>query len=162
MGAGKTVVGKGLARELRWRFVDLDEVIEAREKRSISEIFSAEGESVFRAKEKAALQKLLARNEQIIALGGGAILDPENLRLLKRESLLIWLAASAATVLGRGGSSTHRPLLEAPDRLERIEELLEARESFYDQAHVKIETDRLTVDEVVKNVLAAARALDAE
>lgn len=158
MGAGKTVVGHGLAQELRWRFVDLDQFIEVQEKRTISDIFAAEGETMFRAIEKAALQKVLLREEQVIALGGGAVLDPENLRLLRRESLLIWLEVSAATVLRRVGSSTHRPLLEAPDRLERIEQLLETRESFYGQAHVKIETDGLTVGEVVQKALAAARS----
>ena len=173
MAAGKTVTGRRLARSLGWSFVDLDAVIEAKEGRAVRDIFSGRysggdetdavirgvlaeevlgGEHYFRELEKAALGQVLNGSEQVIALGGGAVVDPDNLRLLKERSLLIWLKVSPQTVLGRTGGSDDRPLLQGPDRLQRIEELFAERESIYAEADFTLDTDELTVDQVVQRI----------
>ena len=168
MAAGKTVVGRSLARSLDWSFVDLDAVIEAKEGRTVQDIFAGRysdaavkavlarevlgGELYFRELEKAALASVLEGAEQVIALGGGAVVDPDNLRLLKQRSLLIWLKVSPRTVLGRVGESDDRPLLRGPDRLQRIEELSAQREGIYAEADVTVDTDGLTVDQVAQRI----------
>ena len=171
MAAGKTVVGRRLARALDWSFVDLDAVIEAKEGRAVRDIFSGRysgeanavirdvlaegvlgGEHHFRELEKAALASVLEVSGQVIALGGGAVVDPDNLRLLKQRSLLIWLRVSPETVLNRVGQTEDRPLLQGPDRLKRIQELSAQRESIYAQADVTVDTDELTVDQAVQQI----------
>ena len=152
MAAGKTVTGRRLARSLGWSFVDLDAVIEAGEGLAVREIFASRGEPYFREREKAALGQVLDGSEQVIALGGGAVVDPDNLRLLKERSLLIWLKVSPQTVLGRTGETNDRPLLQGPDRLKRIEELSAERESIYAEADFTVDTDELTVDQVVQRI----------
>lgn len=152
MAAGKTVVSRRLARSLGWSFVDLDAVIEAGEGLAVREIFASRGERYFREREKAALGQVLDGSEQVIALGGGAVVDPDNLRLLKERSLLIWLKVSPQTVLGRTGETNDRPLLQGPDRLKRIEELSAERESIYAEADFTLDTDELTVDQVVQRI----------
>ena len=152
MAAGKTVVSRRLARSLGWSFVDLDAVIEAGEGLAVREIFASRGERYFREREKAALGQVLEGSEQVIALGGGAVVDPDNLRLLKERSLLIWLKVSPQTVLSRTGETDDRPLLQGPDRLKRIEELSAQRESIYAEADFTLDTDELTVDQVVQRI----------
>ncbi len=152
MAAGKTVVGRGLARALGWSFVDLDAVIEAGEGIRIREIFAGRGEGYFREREKAALRQVLEGSDQVIALGGGAAVDRDNLRLLKERSLLIWLRVSPETVLRRVGQTDDRPLLQGSDRLKRIEELSAQREGIYSEAHVTVDADDLTVDRVVQQI----------
>ena len=152
MAAGKTVVSRRLARSLGWSFVDLDAVIEAGEGLAVREIFASRGERYFREREKAALGQVLEGSEQVIALGGGAVVDPDNLRLLKERSLLIRLKVSPQTVLSRTGETDDRPLLQGPDRLKRIEELSAQRESIYAEADFTLDTDELTVDQVVQRI----------
>ena len=152
MAAGKTVVGRRLARSLNWSFVDLDDVIEAGEGSAVREIFASHGEPYFREREKAALARVLEGSAQVIALGGGAVVDGDNRRLLKQRSLLVWLKVSPRTVLDRVGESDDRPLLRGPDRLKRIEELSARRESIYAEAGVTVDTDELTVDQVVQRI----------
>ena len=90
--------------------------------------------------------------EQVIALGGGAVVDSDNLRLLKERSFLIWLKVSPRTVLNRTGGGDDRPLLQGPDRLKRIQELSEQREGIYAEANLTVKTDELTVDQVVQRI----------
>ena len=153
MAVGKTVVGRRLARKLDWRFVDLDRAIDEAEGMKVHEIFGLKGEAYFRAAEKRALKRLLGEDGQVLATGGGAIVDEENLRLLKERSLLICLTAAPETLLKRSGGAKRRPLLEGGERKERIEELLRRREQSYAQAHAIIDTDSLSVDEVVEKIM---------
>ena len=152
MAAGKTAAGRRLAPVLGWSFLDLDAVIEAGEGLAVREIFASHGEPYFREREKAALAQVLDGSEQVIALGGGAVVDHHNLRLLKKRSFLIWLKVSPRTVLNRIGESDDRPLLQGPDRLKRIEELSAQREAIYAEAHLTVDTDELTVDQVVQRI----------
>lgn len=152
MAAGKTVVSRRLARKLGWSFVDLDRVIEADVGLSIPQIFSRHGETHFREAEKRALKQVLQRTEQVIALGGGAVLDAENLKLLQERSLLVWLKVSTDVVLRRIKNKDNRPLLQGPDKRKRIEQLSRSREGIYAQAHVTIETDKKPVEDVVEEI----------
>jgi len=152
MAAGKTVVGRKLARSLGWSFVDLDAVIEAHEGYVVREIFANHGEGYFREREKAALGQVLERSEQVVALGGGVVVDGDNLRLLKERSLLVWLKVSPQTVLRRVGRADARPLLQGPNRLKRIQELAAQREKVYAEAAVTVNTDGLTVEQVVRHI----------
>lgn len=161
MAVGKSVVGKKLAQRLKRRFVDLDQVIEKKEGMTVREIFRRKGETYFRGLEKQVLREVLERNRQVIATGGGAILDEGNLRLLKQKALLICLTAPAETLLRRSGGGKDRPLLEGNDRQKRIEQLLERREKSYAQAHLSIDTTHILVDEVVEKIIEAIGQLSA-
>jgi shikimate kinase len=154
MAVGKSVVGQRLAERLQLPFVDLDRVIEEREGMSIREIFARKGEPYFRNLEKLVLKEVMQRDGQVIATGGGAVLDEENLLLLKERSRLICLTAQVDKLLQRSGIGRERPLLRGDDRRERIEALLRQREKSYHQADIRIDTTRLSVDEVVEQILS--------
>lgn len=155
MAVGKSAVGRTLARKLDRRFVDLDKVIEKSEGMKVRDIFSRKGESYFRRAEKQALAEVLSQGEQVIATGGGVVMDEENLRLLRQKSLLVCLRAAPEALLRRAGKSRRRPLLEGNDRAQRIRELLAQRETHYAQAHVSVDTGDLTVEQVVEKIIGA-------
>jgi shikimate kinase len=153
MAVGKSAVGRTLARKLGRRFVDLDKIIEKREGMKVKDIFSRKGESYFRRAEKQALAEVLFQGEQVIATGGGVVIDEENIRLLREKSFLVCLTAAPEVLLHRAGKGRQRPLLEGGDRSQRIGELLAQREKNYAQAHVAVETSDLTVEQVVEKII---------
>jgi shikimate kinase len=157
MAVGKSAVGRNLARKLRRRFVDLDRIIEKSEGMKIKDIFGRKGESYFRRAEKRALVKVLFQSEQVIATGGGAVMDEENLLLLREKSFLVCLTANPEMLLLRAGDNRQRPLLEDGDRVQRIRELLALRERYYAQAHVSIDTSDLTVNQVTGKIMEALK-----
>jgi len=154
MAVGKSAVGRTLAKRLKRRFVDLDRVIEKSEGMKVREIFAQKGEDYFRQLEKLTLAQVLQEEGQIVATGGGVIMDPENLNLLREKTLLVCLTASTDVLLSRVGNGSKRPLLKGPNREERIEALLKARQSYYAQAHVTIDTSKLTMDQSVDQIVA--------
>ena len=158
MAVGKSAVGRNVARKLHRRFVDLDAVIEKKQGRKVREIFDSEGEGYFRRLEKQTLREVLNENRQVIATGGGVILDPDNLQLLREKCLLIGLSASPDVLLSRVGKGAKRPLLKGTDLRARIEELLEQRQSGYAQAHATVDTGGLSIEQVVEQVLAIINA----
>ena len=158
MAVGKSAVGRALARRLKRRFVDLDRVIEKFEGMKVKDIFRHEGEAYFRRLEKQKLAQVLEQENQIIATGGGVVIDEDNIRLLREKSLLVCLTASAEVLLKRAGSGARRPLLKGGDRRERIEELLKQREKNYAQAHAAIDTSDLTIEEIVEKIVGLASA----
>jgi len=99
---------------------------------------------------------VLEQDNQIIATGGGVVIDEDNIRLLREKSLLVCLTASAEVLLKRAGSGAKRPLLKGDDRRERIEELLKQREKNYAQAHAAIDTSDLTIEEIVEKIIGLA------
>jgi len=153
MAVGKSAVGRTLARKLGRRFVDLDKIIEKSEGMKIKDIFSRKGESYFRRAEKQALAEVLFQGEQVIATGGGVVIDEENIRLLREKSFLVCLTAAPEVLLRRAEKSGQRPLLEGGDRSQRIGELLAQREKNYAQAHVAVDTSDLTVEQVVERII---------
>lgn len=153
MGTGKSSVGRQAAEHLQFTFVDTDVLIENEVGRSISEIFAQQGEAAFRKCERDAVNSLSERRDTVIAAGGGLGADPENLASLKAHSLVICLWAPAETIWERVHLQTHRPLLQGPDPLGKIRELLERREPVYRQADVLIHTGCRSLREVVQQVL---------
>ena len=158
MAVGKSAVGRSLARRLRCRFVDLDAMIEKSEGCKIREIFMRRGEPYFRALEKQTLSEILAHTNQVIATGGGVVMDEENFRLLREKTRLVGLTASLEVLLRRVGRNSKRPLLNGGDVRTRIEELLQQRQDRYAQAEITIDTSGLTIDQVVDRIVSVLNA----
>jgi shikimate kinase len=148
MGTGKSVVGQFVAAQLGFTFVDTDVLVEEAAGRRISEIFRDEGEPAFRERERAVVLELPARQRLVIATGGGLVTYRDNLDLLKAHALVVCLWASPEAIFDRVRGQNHRPLLHDPDPLSKIRTLLTAREPFYRQADVLINTEFRSVREV--------------
>jgi len=157
MGVGKTSVGTRLARDLGFVFVDTDELIEADQKTTITDIFSSFGEPYFRDVEMRIIGQTLAGENQVVSTGGGAVVREENRALFKRRGITICLTARPEVIYDRIRTETHRPLLQVPDPLGKIREMLAARDPFYRQADLVIDTSRLTVDEALNEIKLRVR-----
>lgn len=131
MGAGKSTVGRKLADALKLEFVDLDHYIEEKTGADIPLIFEYEGEDGFRKREHDALNQLSVQEDLVIATGGGVVLRPENRSLLKANGLVIYLQTDVDVQLARLHRCTKRPLLQAPDRRERLTEMARERNPLY-------------------------------
>jgi shikimate kinase / 3-dehydroquinate synthase len=156
MGTGKSEVGRMLAGDLGWSFEDTDVRIQKIEGRTIPEIFNASGEPYFRRRERKIVTELAKKESCVIATGGGVVIDPVNLRNLRRNGILFGLEASPAAIMERTAGSD-RPLLRQ-DRLRRIRELLEKRRSHYLVSDYRINTTYRRPNQVVKmikNILSA-------
>src|SRR5262245_7927876 len=138
MGTGKSSVGRLVAAQLRFDFVDTDQLIENRTGKRISDIFAQSGEANFRDIERQIVAEVGAMTRTVIATGGGLAADPENLIRLKEHALVICLWASAEVVWERVRTQSHRPLLQGPDPMTKIRELLALRGPVYRQADVLI------------------------
>lgn len=159
MATGKTTVGKILAQELQWRFSDSDREIELCTGLSIPALFAYYGEEYFRYLEGAALKELTAGRNQVIATGGGAVLNPLNRTLLKRAGPVVWLRAAAETILARTEHSHDRPLLETTDPKERVGELLAQRTSAYAAVcDWAIDVDGLAPNDIAVRIIGWLRA----
>ncbi len=153
MGTGKTEVGRALAKKLQYAFQDTDEWVKGRTRKSIPNIFSEDGEKIFRNWESKAIEVALQTDRTVIAVGGGAVCSRENLRRLKKAGTLILLTARVPTILKRLSNYRDRPLLQGPDREGRIQTLLEDRAKFYEKISWKISTDDLTVNQITQHIL---------
>ena len=151
MGAGKSVVGRELAGRLGLAFVDLDVAIEQAAGTSVAGIFEREGEAAFREQEHAVLEKVLARDGQVVATGGGAVLDFHSRELLHGRAFVAWLGASVDTQLRRLEGCTDRPLLHGADPRDRLRELKAERDGKYALvADLRLDTDGLSIEAVVE------------
>ena len=153
MGTGKTSVGRLVAEQLQFDYLDTDELIQSRTGRSIVEIFSTDGETAFRKMESELVGELAARTKTVIATGGGLPMNPQNLVSLKTHALVVCLWASPEKIWERVKNQTHRPLLHDADPQKKIRELLAAREPFYRQADVLLNTELRSVREVAQQVV---------
>jgi len=158
MGTGKTVVGKGLASQLSKQFLDIDCLIEDRQKRKISQIFAKEGEIYFRKIEKQILKEISLKQDQVVACGGGIVLDKENIQTMKNTGFMICLTCRSEVILERTQGFRHRPLLNVDNPKEKVEELLKARACFYAQADYTIDTSDLSISSVINKVMEYVRA----
>jgi 3-dehydroquinate synthase len=155
MGAGKTTVGRALAKKLNKTFIDSDHEIEARTGASISLIFEIEGEEGFRQREMEVIRDLTAQQDIVLATGGGAILKPENREYLKSRGTVIYLRASVNSILQRTSHDKSRPLLQTADPRKKIEQLSQERDPLYREvADLIIETGRPNVQSLIQTILA--------
>ena len=155
MGAGKTAVGKRLANALRWPFEDADAAIETAAGTTIADIFAEIGEAAFREKERQVIARLLGREKQVVALGGGAFMDPATRRLVRARALSIWLRADLDALLRRTGRRSDRPLLAHGDARATLEKLLAQRNPVYAEADIVVDSDKGPLNVVVARVLDA-------
>ncbi len=161
MGAGKSAVGRQLARLLKLEFRDSDAEIEARTGVDIAFIFEKEGEAGFRRREREVIEALTALQGIVLATGGGAVLDAENRRVLASRGLVVYLEASVSQQLERTRPGSHRPLLETSDPATRLATLLAQREPIYRAlARLTVATDGRHVREVAQEIRRRLAALD--
>ncbi len=153
MGSGKTTVGKLLSFRLKKKFIDMDDVIEERAGKAISLIFSEDGEQYFRNMERKLVQELASGLNQVIAAGGGIVLNPDNIADFSRSGRVICLLASEDNILRRVSFSNTRPLLEKGDKIEGIRKLMEQRRPLYEAIHDRVDTSGLTPEEVVEVIM---------
>ncbi len=162
MGTGKSSVGRLVADLMHFTFLDTDDVIEARAGKTIGEIFEQHGETVFRDWERRIVEELTRRKKTVIATGGGLPANEANLTSLKTHSLVVCLWAGPEKIFERVRGQTHRPmLLNDPDPLARIHDLLSQREPFYRQADVLVNTELRSVREVAHQVVHQFRMAQA-
>ncbi len=154
MGAGKSTVGRRLARKLGWKFIDLDEEIERREKRPIAEIFRESGEPHFRHLEQLCLRDLSTAKNCVVALGGGAFIDPVNREVAGQTGLTVWLKVSFANAADRVKIDGTRPKFSDKDQAQR---LYKSREAFYALAKVHVATDGGTPESIADEILGVIR-----
>ncbi|WBS03461.1 bifunctional shikimate kinase/3-dehydroquinate synthase AroKB [Pseudoduganella sp. SL102] len=160
MGAGKTTIGRLLARKLGMRFVDSDHEIEERTGATIPWIFEIEGEASFRRREAEVIRDLCGQQGIVLATGGGAILNPESRALLREHGTVIYLRASITSILARTGHDKNRPLLQTADPRKKLEELLAQREPLYlEMARIVVDTGRPNVQSMVQIIINQLDAL---
>jgi shikimate kinase len=157
MGAGKTTIGKRLARALKRRFVDCDHEIERRTGARIPLIFEIEGESGFRSREKRVIDDLTQEESIVLATGGGAVLDPENRIALANRGLVVYLNAPIELLVARTRNDANRPLLQVANRSEKMREIIRQREPLYREiAHLTIDTGAQSMSDIVNTIRASA------
>jgi shikimate kinase len=154
MGAGKTTVGRLLARALGFEFVDADRELEARSGVLVATIFSVEGEEGFRRREAALLDELTQRPGIVLATGGGAVLNADTRRRLKERGLVVYLRATGEEIHRRTRNDRSRPLLQTADPRARIDELLAQRQPLYEEtAHLTFQSASANPRRLVRRLL---------
>ena len=156
-GAGKSTFGRLIAARLKLPFLDFDREIERRTGRTIAEIFEAEGEQSFRSAEEALTRELVHHPGSVLSPGGGWVTRPNVVALLRPRARMVWLRVSPATALARmGPGAARRPLLRAPDPRQALSDLLASRESAYAVADAAVDTEVLTQQEVINEIVRLA------
>jgi 3-dehydroquinate synthase len=165
-GTGKSLVGKEIARRLSWDFLDTDDEIVKQAGKPIAQIFGQEGEARFRELERDTIREACRRRRTVIAVGGGAIVDPQNYELLARIGLIVCLEAKPQTIYERlfheaasSPGTEVRPLLTVDNPLERIRQLKASRQSHYAKSDWTIHTDFLSITQVAEEVVRAWKLL---
>lgn len=153
MGTGKTTVGKRLAKWLNCRFYDMDEEIERRMGMSISDIFGRYGEPFFRDLESTVARELAATSGKVIATGGGVVINPENLAVLRKRGWLISLVADPEIIYERVLQENNRPLLEGDNLMEKIKKLLADRDKQYRSADLVVDISNLSTEQIVGRII---------
>ena len=158
-GSGKSAVGRRLAVRLKMKFVDTDDFLEERQGIPIADIVKSRGWGHFRKLENNVIEEISTKDHLIIAPGGGAVLDTDNVKALRRNGTIIWLKANRETLLKRmnqdPGTNARRPTLTGRGTLEELQEVMSLREPLYEKAsQIQIDTSTLDVEAVVERILA--------
>jgi len=156
MASGKSTVARALAARLGWQVEDIDDLIEARERRTIADIFAQEGEPYFRARERETLRILQPIRHVVVATGGGTVADPGNRTGMNLDGISVWLDVPLAELVPRIPLDGRRPLAASREQLEH---LYAARVESYRLAHVRIPAAGLRADDVVDRILEAVREM---
>jgi len=165
-GTGKSLVAKEVARRLNWDFIDTDDEIVKQTGKPIAEIFRQDGEPKFRELERNTIRKACQQKQTIIAIGGGAIVDPQNYELLAKTGLIVCLEATPETIYERlfreaahSFETKVRPLLANDNPLERIRQIKGSRQPYYANVDWTVHTDNLSISQVAEEVIRAWRLL---
>ena len=150
MAAGKTTVARALARRLDWQSVDVDELIEQRERQSVADIFAKRGEAYFRSLERQILAEQMAPRHLVVATGGGTFADVQNRAVINNDGVSVWLDVPLERLIARIPAGGRRPL--ASDRA-GFERLYHQRRAAYEQAHVRLDAGRASVDALVDQLV---------
>jgi len=156
MGAGKSTVGRPLAKKLQVPFFDLDQMIEDHEELTIPEIFEVKGEQIFRAIERKLIISQTDDMQGVMALGGGALQNQHLVDHIKLNGWLVYLEPPLDTILERLQNSSGRPMISDADHTElkkRIRTLLQERTPFYNQAHITVKTATLAPEEIADSII---------
>lgn len=153
MGAGKTTIGRQLAKKLKLEFFDSDEEIERRTQASIPLIFEIEGEQGFRQRESDLIEELTKHSDIVLATGGGAILSEENRKRISDRGWVVYLKTSVRQILRRTARDVKRPLLNTDNKKQKIEDLLHERGPYYEEvADLIVETGGRPVQQIVNEI----------
>ena len=154
MGSGKTTIGELLAEKTGYLFIDLDRLIELSEDKTINDIFACSREEHFREIESKIIKKVYSNNRCVFACGGGVILGGENMRIIRRNSNIVYLEISPREALDRLKGTGDRPLLQTSDKLKKVNELLEIRSSMYKKySDIIIQNEGIPADSAVNEIL---------
>ena len=156
--SGKTTIGKSIATAIGWSFVDSDLLVTQKNGKSIKDIIDTAGWDAFRRLERSALKQICAKYRQVVATGGGVVLDSENIKVMKTSGTVVWLDASAATIQKRmrqdKNTENFRPALTDKGRMEEIEEMLLERNPYYESASdFSIQTDDAIIDQITHKII---------
>ena len=156
MAAGKTTVARALASRLGWRAEDIDELIEARERRTVADIFARNGEPYFRTLEREILRLLLPLRHAVVATGGGTFMDPDNRAAINMDGVSIWLDVPFDELIARLPADGRRPM--AADRTQ-MERLFAMRQAAYANARVRIDARGVHPEEVADRIIESVDEL---
>jgi shikimate kinase len=156
--SGKTTIGKTIAETIDWSFVDADVILVRESGRPVKEIVDAEGWETFRRMEQSTLKQICTKDHQVVATGGGVVLDTANIKTMQTNGMVIWLRASAGTIQKRmqqdKSTGNFRPALTDKGRIEEIEDMLLQRTPYYESASdFSIQTDNVPINEISANII---------
>jgi shikimate kinase len=162
MGSGKSTAGRKIASSLHWTFIDTDKLVEEQNSSTVAEIFAARGEKYFREAEAKALQTVSARSRTVVACGGGTPCSAENISIMKNTGVVVYLRLPVETLVSRlEKSRTIRPLLQGArdtDMTTRVQDLLEQRVEWYEQADIIADSLNMTVEELTARLADLIRS----
>ncbi|MGI6537384.1 MAG: shikimate kinase [Caldicoprobacterales bacterium] len=153
MGTGKTTIGQILAKNIGMEWLDLDCLIEQQVGETISDIFTSRGERWFRNKETEILEKVSRKPNIVLSTGGGVVLNPNNIELMKKKGMVVALTAEVNTLWERLKGNSNRPLLQGKNPKNALVQLYIERETFYNKGHFSIQVDNRSPENIAEDII---------